>query len=113
MTASTSAIAKRSDLVVFDVEGVLLPKRRYLLFEVARMLNSRKFLKIIFLGLLYEAGLLSLQSALKRIFKVLKGLSVEELFQQFRKMPLMPGVKEVFEALNLSLIHISEPTRPY
>jgi len=100
LDASKSAIAKRNDLVVFDVEGVLLPKRRYLLFEVARMLNSRKFLKIVFLGLLYEVGLMSLQSALKRIFKVLKGLSMEELFQQFRKMPLMPGVKEVFETLN-------------
>jgi len=100
LDASKSAIVKRSDLVVFDVEGVLLPKRRYLLFEVARTLNSRKFLKIVFLGLLYEIGLLSLQSALKRIFKVLKGLSVKELFQQFRKMPLMPSVKEVFEALS-------------
>ena len=100
LNASKSAIGKRKDLVVFDVEGVLLPKRRYLLFEAARTLNSRKFLKIVFLGLLYELGLLPLQSALKRIFKVLKGLSIDELFQQFRKMPLMPNVKEVFDALN-------------
>jgi len=100
LETSKSAIVKRNNLVVFDVEGVILPKRRYLLFEVARMLNTRKFLKIVFLGLLYEIGLISLQSALKRIFKILKGLSTEELFQQFRKMPLMPGAKEVFEALN-------------
>lgn len=99
LDASKSTIGKRKDLVVFDVEGVLLPKRRYLLLEAARTLNPRKFLKIVFLGLLYEIGLLPLQSALKRIFKILKGLSIEELFQQFRKMPLMPGVKEVFEAL--------------
>ena len=100
MSTSKSTIAKLNSLVVFDVEGVLLPKRRYLLFEVAGMLNSRKFLKIVLVGLLYEVGLMSLQSALKRVFKVLKGLSTEELLQQFRKMPLMPGVKEVFEALN-------------
>jgi len=100
LDASKSAIAKRNNLIVFDVEGVILPKRRYLLFEVARMLNSRKFLKIVLLGLLYEIGLISLQHALKRIFKVLKGLSIEELFQQFRKMPLMPTAKETFKALN-------------
>jgi HAD superfamily phosphoserine phosphatase-like hydrolase len=100
LSTSKSTIAKLNSLVVFDVEGVLLPKRRYLLFEVAGMLNSRKFLKIVLVGLLYEVGLMSLQSALKRVFKVLKGLSTEELLQQFRKMPLMPGVKEVFEALN-------------
>jgi len=99
LDALKSAIVKRNDLVVFDVEGVLLPKRRYLLFEVARRLNSRKFLKIVFLGILYEIGLISLQSSLRRIFKVLKGLSFKGLFQQFRKMPLMPGVKEVFETL--------------
>jgi len=99
LDTSKSAMVKRKELVVFDVEGVILPKRRYLLFEVARMLNSSKFLKIVFIGLLYEIGLTPLQSALKRVFKVLKGLSVEELFQQFRKMPLMPRVQEVFETL--------------
>jgi len=100
MDASKSAMTKHNGLVIFDVEGVLLPKRRYLLFEAARTLSSRKFLKIIFLGLLYEVGLLSLESTLKRIFKVLKGLSTEELLMKFRKMPLMPNVKEVFETLN-------------
>ena len=101
LEASKSQVAPmRKDLVIFDVEGVLLPKRRYLLFEVARKLSSWKFLKIVFLGLLYEIGLISLQSALKRIFRVLKGFTIEELLQHFRKMPLIPGVKAVFAALN-------------
>jgi len=100
LDTSKSAVAKRNNLVVFDVEGVLLPKRRYLLFEVARKLGSWKFMKIFFLGILYEIGLISLQSVLKRIFAILKGFSVEELLQHFRKMPLMSGVKEVFARLN-------------
>jgi HAD superfamily phosphoserine phosphatase-like hydrolase len=93
-------ITKQNNLVIFDVEGVILPKRRYLLFEIARKLNNKSFLGIILLGLLYEIGLIPLQSALKRIFKLLKGLPTEELLQQFRKMPLMPGAKEVLETLN-------------
>lgn len=95
-----SAVVKSDGLVVFDVEGVLLPKRRYLLFDMAKLLNAWQFLKIIFLGTLYELGLMSLKSAIKRIFQVLKGRSVEELLARFRKMPLMPGTEEVFEKLN-------------
>jgi len=56
-------------LVVFDVEGVLLPKRRYIPFEATKKLGPLKFLKIIIIGLLYEMGLLQLETALKRIFR--------------------------------------------
>ena len=100
MNTTESTVAKQKDLIIFDVEGVLLPKRRYLLFDMAKLLSKWQLLKVILLGTLYELWLMSLKSALKRIFKVLKGLSVEELFEQFRKMPLMPEVKEVFQTLN-------------
>jgi HAD superfamily phosphoserine phosphatase-like hydrolase len=86
-------------LVVFDVEGVLLPKRRYLAFETARKLSFLRFVKILLIGFFYEIGLTSLESALKRIFKMLKGLTLDDLFQLYRKVPLIYGVEEVFKRL--------------
>jgi len=90
---------KPKRLIVFDVEGVLLPKRRYLLFEVARKLGTLGFLKILLVGTLYEIGLLSLESALKKIFKFLRGFKTDELFQLYKEVPLMPNVKELFQKL--------------
>ena len=87
-------------LIVFDVEGVLLPKKRYLLFEVGRDLSFPEFMKIIFYGFLYELGLISLKSALKHVFKAFKGIHVAELLKIFRQVPLMPGAEEVFEQLS-------------
>lgn len=86
-------------LIVFDVEGVLVPKNRYLLFEISKRLNFLQFLRIVFYGILYELGLISLKTALKRVFMVFRGFKVEELLQIFRQIPLMPNVEEVFEEL--------------
>jgi len=86
-------------LIVFDVEGVLIPKRRYLLFEASRRLSFISFLKMLWAGLLYEAGLMSLESALKRIYKQLRGFAVEDMLQLYKKVPLIPRVKEVFQKL--------------
>jgi len=87
-------------LIVFDVEGVLVPKRRYLLFETARKVGLRGFIKIMALGVLYEVGLLSLESALRRIFTVLRGLTISDIFQLYKGIPFMPGAEEVFKRLN-------------
>lgn len=86
-------------LAVFDIEGVLLPKNRYLTFEVGRTLSFPQLIKLLFVGLLYEARLLSLESALKRIFKLFRDFNVEELVATFRKVPLLPHVESVFARL--------------
>lgn len=86
-------------LVVFDVEGVLIPKNRYLLFEISRKVGFLGFIKILALGFLYEVGLLSLESALKKIFLMLKGIYAEEFLVLHKRMPLMPGTEEVFKRL--------------
>jgi len=91
---------KPRGLVVFDVEGVLLPKRRYIPFEATKKLGFLKFLKTIFLGFLYEIGLLSLETALRRIYKYFEGYTTEELHYYFEKIPLLPGSDEVFEYLH-------------
>jgi phytol kinase len=92
----------KPSLVVFDVEGVLIPKRRYLLFEASQRLSLFSFIKILWAGFLYEVGLRPLKSALKKIFKQLRGLALEELFLLYKKVPLIPDVKEVFQKLKTS-----------
>ncbi len=91
-----------NQLIVFDVEGVLIPKRRYLLFETMRKLGILDFIRILVMGVLYEVGLLSLESTLRRIFMVLRGLGVNDIFQLYRRIPLMPSAEEVFERLNVA-----------
>jgi phosphoserine phosphatase len=90
---------KTSGLVVFDVEGVLMPKKRYLFFEVGRNLTFSERVRILFIGLLYELGLISVKSALKHIFRPFKGIHVDELVRIFRRVPLMLGAEEVLETL--------------
>lgn len=90
---------EKHGLVVFDVEGVLIPKNRYLLFEVGRKLGFSQFLKIVFYGILYGLGFISLKSALKKVFRFFRGFKMEELLQLFRTIPLMSDVEEVFEKL--------------
>jgi len=86
-------------LIVFDVEGVLIPKRRYLLFEASRRISFLNFLRMFWAGFLYESGLTPLETALRRIYKQLRGLAISDLFQLYKKMPLLQGVKEVFQQL--------------
>ncbi|MGD8544518.1 MAG: HAD-IB family phosphatase [Candidatus Bathyarchaeota archaeon] len=90
---------KINRLIIFDVEGVLIPKRRYLLFEAARRIGYWSTLKLIVIGLLYEAWMLPLESALKRIFILFQGLAVDDLFQLYKQVPLIPSVEEVFKKL--------------
>jgi phosphoserine phosphatase/dolichol kinase len=85
-------------LVVFDVEGVLIPKNR-LLFEVGRSLGIKPLLKILFFGFLYETGILPLKSALKHLFAVTRGAKMTLFIESLDKLPLMPNAKEAFSSL--------------
>jgi HAD superfamily phosphoserine phosphatase-like hydrolase len=87
-------------MVIFDVEGVLLPKRRYILFQATRRLGFRQFFKIILFGILYEISLIQLKTALRWIFGCFKGFTIHELYSYYQKMPLLPGVTEVFSHLH-------------
>ena len=69
---------EKKQLVVFDIEGILIPKNRYLLFEISRKVGFFGFIRIIIFGLLYEIGVMSLESALKRIFLMFKGFKSNE-----------------------------------
>jgi dolichol kinase/phosphoserine phosphatase len=84
--------------VVFDVEGVLIPKNRFL-FEVGKRLGLPQLMKVLLVGFLYEIGLISLKSALKRIFGGLRGVKIGRLMQIAEKVPVIPDAKEVFDQL--------------
>jgi len=90
---------KKPRLIVFDVEGIIIPKRRYLLFEASQRVTILSYIKMLWAGLLYETGLIKLETALRRIYKQLQGLPVDDLFQLFKKIPLIPGVEKVFQQL--------------
>jgi phosphoserine phosphatase/dolichol kinase len=90
---------KTKRLVVFDVEGILIPKNRYILFEISRKVDFLGFIYILTLGFLYEIGILHLESALRRIFSMLKGLEAKEFLELHKKIPLIPGTEKVFKRL--------------
>ena len=96
-------------LVVFDVEGVLIPKYRFI-FDVGKSLGFFQLLKMLFIGFLYEIGAVALKSALKHIFEIMQGVKIEKLAQIFDEIPSKPGLKSVFAQLktrNCKIVLIS------
>jgi len=58
-----------------------------------------RFIKMLWAGLLYETGLNSLEVALRKVFRQLRGLSLSQFFLLYKKVPLMQGAVEAFEQL--------------
>jgi dolichol kinase/phosphoserine phosphatase len=91
---------RKPRLVVFDVEGVLIPKNRFI-FDVGKSLGIVKLLKMLLIGFLYETGIVPLKSALKRIFKIMQGVKMETLMCIFDEIPSKPQLQSVFAQLKL------------
>jgi phosphoserine phosphatase len=89
---------RKPRLVVFDVEGVLIPKNRFI-FEMGKSLGVSKLLKMLLLGILYQIGVLPLKMALKRIFRITKGVEIEKLVRIFDEIPSAPHLQNVFTQL--------------
>jgi HAD superfamily phosphoserine phosphatase-like hydrolase len=87
-------------LVVFDVEGVLIPKNRFF-FEVGKSLGFIRLVKILFFGFLYETGILKLQSVLRHIFKELKDVKLETLTLIFERIPSTPFLRNIFSQIKI------------
>jgi HAD superfamily phosphoserine phosphatase-like hydrolase len=97
---STSSQSRKNKLlVVFDVEGIIIPKNRFLVFEMSRKTGFFSFIKIVLLGVLYEIRLLSLEFALKKIFQMFKGIPENEVLGLTKTIPFMPGTEQVFKKL--------------
>jgi HAD superfamily phosphoserine phosphatase-like hydrolase len=89
------SLTHKGRLVIFDVEGVLIPKNRFF-FEVGKHLGFLKLIKILFFGFLYEAGILKLTSTFKAIFKDLEGMELDDLLAIFSKIPATPYLQSFF-----------------
>lgn len=94
----TRSLGNKSKLIIFDVEGVLIPKNRFF-FSVGRALGFTQLVKVFFYGFLYEIGFVSLKTTLKHLFKDLRGMKLETLKQIASEVPLMTGAKTVFDRL--------------
>jgi phytol kinase len=89
---------RKPRLIVFDVEGVLIPKNRFI-FDVGKSLGIPQLLKMLFFGFLYEIGVVTLKTALKRIFRVMRGVKLERLTRIFEELPSKPELNYVFAQL--------------
>jgi HAD superfamily phosphoserine phosphatase-like hydrolase len=85
-------------LIVFDVEGVLIPRNRFF-FLMGKALGFAQLIRVFFYGFLYETGLIPLKSAMKHLFSGARGISIETLVQIASKVPLVPGARAVFGQL--------------
>lgn len=85
----------KSKLIVFDVEGVLIPRNRFV-FEVGKSLSFVALVKMLFFGFLYEAGILNLESTLKHIYNEMRGINLETLMLTFSKIPATPYLQNFF-----------------
>ena len=106
--------SKKPKLVVFDVEGVLIPKNLFI-FEVGRTLGPSKLLRLLLWGFLYEAGILKLESALRHLYGELKGVRVEVLMEVLRKISSTTYLKGILSQIKardckIALISSGLPT---
>ncbi len=97
----------RRRLAVFDVEGILIPKRFFLLLHASRRRGVLQMLHIVFLGFLYEVGVFSLTRALTAIYRLFAGVPQEAFYRTLQAMPILPGVVEVFHRLKAMGYHIA------
>ena len=93
-------VREKARIVVFDVEGVLIPKNRFI-FAVGKSLGIIILIKLLFYGFLYEAGILKLESALRRVFKELEGIKIETLMLILGKIPSTPYLQNIFSQIKV------------
>lgn len=89
---------EKTRLVIFDVEGVLIPENRFL-FEVGKTLGFTRLIRLLFYGFLYESGILKLESTLRHIYGDLRGVRIETLVLVFNKISATPYLQDLFRQL--------------
>ncbi len=94
-------------LAVFDVEGIIIPKRQFLFLQAKKSLKITKILRVLFLGFLYELGSYNIARAFRGIYQLFNGVSQQEFYQTFNSIPIIPGVRVVFQKLKDAGYHIA------
>ncbi|MCW3997989.1 MAG: hypothetical protein NWF10_05400 [Candidatus Bathyarchaeota archaeon] len=85
----------KRQLIVFDVEGVLIPKNRFI-YEAGKSLGIIQLMKMLFIGFFYETGALSLKTALSHIFYLMRGIGINSLIEIFDNIPAIPNLQNIF-----------------
>ena len=85
-------------LIVFDVEGVLIPKNRFI-YETGKSIGFLQLLRMLFIGFLYELRILSLKTAFRHIFYLMKDVNINNLINIFDKIPSVPHLQSIFRQL--------------
>jgi phosphoserine phosphatase len=91
---------RKPRFAVFDVEGVLIQKNRFI-FDVGKSLGFSQMLKMLFIGFLYEIGAVNLKTALKHVFKIMRGVKIEKLMCIFDEIPSKPQLQSIFAQLKI------------
>lgn len=86
-------------LAVLDVEGIILPKRRYLLLQATRKVAFPRIVRLFLFGLLYELGIYTLERALRGIYALFAGISLAEVYATFKVLPIIPGAPQLVHRL--------------
>lgn len=86
-------------LVVFDVEGIIIPKRKFLLLQATKNLTVQGIAYLLLYGLLYEVGLSSLETSLQNIYALFTNVSLSDFHQIFRRIKLIPDASFVIQQL--------------
>jgi len=94
----TATSVKKPKLVVFDVEGVLIPKNRFF-FLLGKALGIKQLVKVFLFGFLYETDLVQLKTALRHLFSGMRGMKIETMLQIAAKVPIMDEARSVFDRL--------------
>lgn len=88
----------RGQLVVFDAEGVIIPKGHFLL-KIVQHYRPRQLPRLVFYGSRYLLGLFPLKKVVKELFRTLQGLPEETIRHVMSDIALKPGVEDVFRRL--------------
>jgi HAD superfamily phosphoserine phosphatase-like hydrolase len=89
------AVKEKTRLIIFDVEGVLIPKNMFF-FQMGRTIGFFTLIQILMYGFLYEIGASSLDTSLKRIFRKMKGQKMGTLLKVFDQIPATPTLQNFF-----------------
>ena len=86
-------------LVVFDVEGIIIPKRRFLLLQAINNLTIQGIVYLLLYGLLYEVGVTPLETSLQNIYSLFTNVSLNRFRQTFRSIKHIPDASLVIQQL--------------
>jgi HAD superfamily phosphoserine phosphatase-like hydrolase len=89
---------EQEKLIVFDVEGVIIPKGHFLL-KLFQLYKPHQIPQLILYGFLYFTGLIPIKKAVEKIFKMLKSLPEDSVSSVVSEIPLKPGTLELFANL--------------